>query len=183
MVGSCISPLMMLLAEVSNVMIDAPQSLVDAFQGWAHLYGKTKLVSMAVTYVHFAGLLLGGGAAVAADRETLRASKEADSVRDDHLQFLGTVHAFAITGLAMLAGSGILMLLADLETFWASKAFWSKMTLVALLLANGLMMRRAEQLVATVPDRAWAQLKRTAVISLVLWFAIVLASTILAATA
>jgi len=165
------------------MIIDAPQSLVDAFQGWAHLYGKTKLVSMAVTYVHFAGLLLGGGAAVAADRETLWAAQEADPVRADHLQFLGTVHTIAVTGLIMLAGSGILMLLADLESFWASKAFWTKMTLVVLLLANGLMMRRAEHLAATAPDRAWAQLKWTSAISLALWFAIVLASTILAATA
>jgi hypothetical protein len=164
-------------------MIDAPQSLVDAFQGWAHLYSKTKLVSMAVTYVHFAGLLLGGGAAVAADRETLRAAKEADPMRADHLQFLATVHIIAIAGLAMLVGSGILMLLADVETFWASKTFWTKMTLVVLLLVNGLMMRRAEQLAATAPDRAWVQLRWTSVTSLVLWFAILLASTILAATA
>ena len=164
-------------------MIDAPQPLVGAIQGWAHLYSKTKLVSIAVTSLHFAGLLLGGGAAVAADRETLWAAKEVEPARADHLQFLGTVHTIAITGLAMLIGSGVLMLLADLETFWASKAFWTKMTLVALLLGNGLAMRRAERLAATAPDRAWAQLKWSSVVSLVLWFAIVLASTILAATA
>lgn len=164
-------------------MIDAPQSLVDACQGWAHLYGKTKLISIAVTSVHFGGLLLGGGAAVAADRETLWAAKEADPVRADHLQFLGTVHTIAIIGLAMLVGSGILMLLADLEAFWASRVFWTKMTLVLLLFANGLLMRRAEQLAATAPGRAWAQLKWTSIVSLALWFAIVLASTILAATA
>jgi hypothetical protein len=164
-------------------MIDVPQSLVDACQGWAHLYNKTKLVSIAVTSVHFAGLLLGGGAAVAADRETLWAAKEAEPVRADHLRFLGTVHSIAIIGLAMLAGSGLLMLLADLETFWASRAFWTKMTLVGLLLANGLMMRRAERLAAAEPDRAWTQLRWTSIGSLALWFAIVLASTILAATA
>ena len=164
-------------------MIDAPQSLVDAFQGWAHLYSKTKLVSMAVTYVHFAGLLLGGGAAVAADLETLRAAMEADPVRAEHLQFLGSVHVIALAGLGLLAGSGILMLLADIETFWASRAFWTKMTLVVLLLANGLIMRRAEHLAGTAPDRAWPHLKWSSIVSLVLWFAIVLASTILAATA
>jgi hypothetical protein len=104
-------------------------------------------------------------------------------VRADHLRFLGTVHSIAIIGLAMLAGSGLLMLLADLETFWASRAFWTKMTLVGLLLANGLMMRRAERLAAAEPDRAWTQLRWTSIGSLALWFAIVLASTILAATA
>jgi hypothetical protein len=169
--------------KVIHSMIDVPQSLVDTFQGWAHLYNKTKLVSVAVTTVHFSGLLLGGGAAVAADRETLWAAKEVEPARADHLKFLGTVHTIAITGLAMLMASGILMLLADLETFWASKAFWTKMTLVGLLVANGVVMRRAERLAATIPARAWAQLWWTSIISLVLWFAVVLASTILAATA
>jgi hypothetical protein len=164
-------------------MIDAPQSLVDAFQGWAHLYSKTKLVSMSVTYVHFAGLLLGGGAAVAADRETLRAAREAEPTRADHLKFLGSVHSIAIAGLVLIVGSGILMLLADLETFWASKAFWTKMALIVLLLANGLVMRRAETLAGTAPASAWSQLRWTSIISLALWFAIVLTSTILAATA
>lgn len=163
--------------------IDAPQSLVDLFQGWAHLYSKTKAVSMAVTYIHFAGLLLGGGAAVAADRETLRAAKEAEPLRADHLEFLGSVHTIAIAGLVLIVGSGVMMLLADLETFWASKVFWTKMTLVALLLANGLVMRRAEGVAGTYPGRAWAQLKWTSIISLALWFTILLASTILAATA
>ena len=83
----------------------------------------------------------------------------------------------------MIVGSGVLMLLADVETFWASRAFWTKMTLVGLLLVNGLMMRHAERLAGTVPDRAWVQLKWTSIASLVLWFAILLASTILAATA
>jgi hypothetical protein len=165
------------------MIIDAPQSLVDLFQNWAHLYSKTKLVSVAVTTLHFSGLLLGGGAAVAADRETLRAATENEPARADHLLFLGSVHTIAVAGLAMLMGSGILMLLADLETFWASKTFWTKMALVGLLLANGLLMRRAERLAATVPDRAWAQLRWTSIVSLVLWFTIVLASTILAATA
>jgi len=163
--------------------IDAPQALVDLFKGWAHLYGKTKAVSVAVTYVHVAGLLLGGGAAVAADRETLRAAKEAEPVRADHLEFLGSVHTIAITGLALIFCSGIMMALADLETFWASRVFWTKMTLVALLLANGLVMRRAERLVPAAPGPAWTQLKWTSIVSLLLWFTIVLMSMILVATA
>jgi len=165
------------------VTMQAPQSVVDAIQWWAHLYSKTKPVSVGVMSVHFAGLLLGGGAAVAADRETLRAAKQDDPVRADHLEFLGSVHTIAIAGLVMLMGSGLLILLADLETFWASKVFWTKMTLVALLLANGLVMRRAERLAGANPEFAWMQLKWTSIASLVLWFAIVLASTILAATA
>ena len=92
------------------------------------------------------------------------------------------MHGIAITGLAMLAASGAAMLLADLDTFWSAKAFWIKMSLIALLLANGLVMRQAEQLARTLPARAWRQLKTTSILSLVLWFAILLASTILASS-
>jgi len=164
-------------------MIGPPEGLAQAVQGWAHLFSKTKAVSMGVTYVHFAGLLLGGGVAVAADRETLRAAKEAEPFRADHLAFLGTVHSIAIAGLAMLFASGIGLFLADIETFWASRVFWMKMSLVMLLLLNGLLMKRAERLAATSPEAAWKNLKTTSVASLVLWFTIVLASTILAASA
>jgi hypothetical protein len=96
--------------------------------------------------------------------------------------FLGTVHAIAITGLAMLAVSGVLMLLADLETFWSARAFWIKMSLVALLVANGAVMQQAERLARTLPAQAWRQLKLTSVVSLVLWFAVLLAGTILASS-
>ena len=156
-----------------------PEFLLDASQGWARLYADSKLVSMAVMYVHFAGLLLGGGAAVAADRETLKASGEAEPVRADHLAFLGTVHGIAIAGLVLLALSGAAMFAADLETFWSTRVFWVKMSLVVLLLANGLLMRQAEQLARTLPARAWRQLTATSIASLVLWFAILLASTVL----
>jgi hypothetical protein len=158
----------------------APEFLVQAAQGWAKLYADSKPISIGVTYVHLAGLLLGGGAAVAADRETLKASREAEPVRADHLAFLGTVHGIAIAGLALIAVSGLAMLLADLETFWSAKAFWIKMSLVVLLLANGLLMRHAERMAPALPAKAWRQLRWTSVASLALWFAIVLASTILA---
>ena len=159
-----------------------PGFLVDATQGWARIYADTKLVSIGLTYLHLAGLLLGGGAAVAADRETLRAAREPEPVRADHLAFLGTVHTIAIAGLSMLAVSGAAMLLADLETFWSTKVFWIKMSLVVLLLANGLLMRQGERLARTMPERAWRQLTASSIASLVLWFAILMASTILASS-
>jgi sterol desaturase/sphingolipid hydroxylase (fatty acid hydroxylase superfamily) len=159
-----------------------PEFLVDASQSWARLYADSKVVSTGVIYVHLAGLLLGGGAAVAADRESLKAAREPEPARADHLAFLGTVHGIAVTGLAMLAASGAAMFLADLDTFWSARAFWIKMSLVVLLLANGLLMRQAEQLAPTVPERAWRQLTATSIASLVLWFAILLASTILASS-
>ena len=157
----------------------APEFLTHATEGWAKLYGTSKTVSIGITFVHFSGLLLGGGAAVAADRETLKAYGEAEAVRADHLQFLGTVHGIAVTGLALLFVSGAAMFLSDLETFWDTKVFWFKMGLVALLLLNGLVMQQAERLAGSVPAKAWPRLKWTSIISLVLWFAVVLASTVL----
>ena len=160
----------------------APEFLLHASAGWSRLYSDSKLLSTGVMYIHLAGLLLGGGAAVAADRGTLRAARETDPVRADHLAFLGTVHAIAVMGLAMLAVSGVMMLLADLETFWSARSFWIKMSLVAMLLANGLMMRQAEHLARTAPAKAWSLLKLTSIASLVLWFAVLLAGTILASS-
>ena len=158
----------------------APEFLVDAARGWARVYADHTLISAGVMFVHLAGLLLGGGAAVAADRGTLRAAREPEPARADHLAFLGTVHGIAVTGLAMLAVSGVAMLLADLETIWTATAFWVKMGLVALLLANGLLMRLAERRARTRPADGWRLLKATSIASLLLWLAIVLASTILA---
>jgi hypothetical protein len=162
--------------------VPAPDVLIHAVEGWARLYADHKLISTGVIYVHLAGLLLGGGAAVAADRETLKAAGEPDAVRADHLSFLGTVHGIAIAGLAMLAVSGAAMFLADLETFWSARACWIKMGLLALLLANGVLMRQAERQAGTLPAQAWSRLKTTSVASLVLWFAILLASTLLASS-
>jgi hypothetical protein len=160
----------------------APEILIHVFEGWSRFYSDSKVVSTGVMYVHLAGLLLGGGAAVAADRETLKAAGEADPVRTDHLEFLGSVHATAVAGLALLAVSGVLMLLADLETFWDSRVFWIKMSLVALILANGVVMQQAERTARSLPDRGWRRLKLTSIISLVLWFAVLLAGTILASS-
>jgi hypothetical protein len=162
--------------------VAAPEVLLHATRGWARLYADSTLVSTGVTYVHLAGLLLGGGAAVAADRETLKAAREAEPARSDHLAFLHAVHPIAIAGLALLALSGAAMLLADLETFWGARAFWIKMSLIVLLLANGLLMRQAERMARALPERAWRQLRATSLASLGLWFAILLASTILASS-
>ena len=157
----------------------APEFLTQAAHGWAKYYGTHKAVSIGITFVHFSGLLLGGGAAVAADRETLKAAREAGAVRADHLEFLGSVHSIAVAGLVLLFVSGAAMFLSDLDTFWETKVFWIKMGLVSLLLLNALAMQQAERLARTVPAKAWPRLTTTSIVSLVLWFAVVLASTVL----
>jgi hypothetical protein len=84
-----------------------------------------------------------------------------------------------VSGLALVFASGILMAAADLETMLVSRIYWTKMALVALLVANGVVMQRAERLARTAPVKGWPRLHRAAVTSLVLWFLIVLAGTVL----
>jgi len=160
----------------------APEFLVRVAQGWAKLYADTNALSTGVIYVHLAGLLLGGGVAISADRATLNAARKPEPARTNHLSFLGTIHSIAIAGLLMLAASGAAMFFADLDTFWSTRVFWVKMCLIVLLLANALLMRQAERLAPAAPSRAWRQLKMTSIASLVLWFAILLAGTILASS-
>jgi hypothetical protein len=80
-----------------------------------------------------------------------------------------------ITGLVVVVISGLAMLTADIETFFGSWIFWTKMGLVAVLLLNGLMMMRAETALAkdaAPASPAWVSLRRGAIVSLALWFII-----------
>lgn len=160
--------------------MSAPESLVTALQPWADLYGGSTLLATVVTFVHVAALLLGGGVAVATDRGTLRAIRRATAERGSHLEELGTVHRVVLLGLSLALLSGLLLFAADLESYFGSWIFWTKMGLVAALLANGLAMTRIERTLraegreAAHEVAAWAKLRRSAVISLSLWFLITL---------
>jgi hypothetical protein len=80
-----------------------------------------------------------------------------------------------ITGLVLVVLSGLAMLASDFETFWGSPIFWIKMTLVLILLLNGLGMTRAETMLerdASESSPGWAVLRRTSISSLFLWFVI-----------
>lgn len=149
---------------------------------WAHLYSDRKAVSEAVTFVHLAGVLLGGGLAVAADRATLRLARQTPAgVAGDSpaLAEIAGVHRLVLWGLALIFASGLLQTFADLGTFLPSPVFWTKMTLVAALLANGWVRLRAERRVRGGGAAAWATFRRTSIASLVLWFTLVLAGAIL----
>lgn len=131
-------------------------------ESWAHLYDNNRIVNIAVTFTHFAGVFVGGGLALAADRVAFRSAPEVV----DH-----TVHRWVVAALAAVFVSGTLMLLADLDTFLTSAAFWIKMVLIVLLLANGYARIRAEA--------KGQPLRRTAAISAALWIVVLLAGTIL----
>ena len=150
-----------------------------AIAHWAALYSNHAALRTAVGFTHFAGLVGGGGCAVAADRATLLAWKQSDTARDTQLASIRSIHRVVLTGLALIFVSGLLLFAADLDTYLTSLVFWTKMGLVALLLANGVFMTRGEQLAATEVDAGWARLRQASIASLLLWFLTTLAGATL----
>jgi hypothetical protein len=147
---------------------------------WASLYNNSKTLVMVVTFSHFAGLLLGGGAAVAADRAALRLSGSDEDAQRRHLGELRATHRIVLVGLSITLLSGFLMLAADVGTFLGSRVFWMKMALVAALLVNGALIVRAEGRARVEPAAGWRWLRATALVSLVLWFVTVFVGTAMA---
>src|SRR5437016_14119612 len=91
---------------------------------WARLYADHKAVSGGVTYVHLAGIVLGGGLAVAADRTALRWTPAAGLEGSRELRNLGATHRWVVGGLGLTFVSGVAMLLADVDTYLTSAVFW-----------------------------------------------------------
>ncbi len=145
---------------------------------WAHFYSDRKAVSAGVTYLHLAGILLGGGMAIAADRTSLQLVPAAEPDLARELARLRAVHRVVLAGLAVTISSGLAILLSDLDTYLSSALYWTKMALVALLLLNGFVRLRAEQRLARGED-AWRRFRVTSALSLVLWFSILLAGAFL----
>ena len=145
---------------------------------WAHLYEDNKILSAGVTWVHLAGILLGGGAAVVADREAL-GFDPADQHRARDLARWRAVHAWVIAGLALIVLSGVLMLFSDLKTFLPAPLYWIKMGLVMVLLGNGWIRLRAERALEAGRDAALPTFRATSIASLVLWFTILLLGMLL----
>ncbi len=156
----------------------APAFLIHLAAPWSALYSDSKPIEVIVGFAHVGGLLMGGGLAVASDRATMRALREAVHDRSSHLEALASVHRTVLIGLIVTFVSGILLFLGDVSTFWSSWVFWLKMAFLVALLANGVVMTRAEgALRREMPGddhRAWDHLQRTAVFSLALWYAITL---------
>lgn len=171
-------------------MILAPilQAVATAAKPWAALFSDSRAVSSAVTFFHLGGLLFAGGLAVSSDRATFKAIRGSDDDRSRLLVDLGNAHAWVLAGLAVIFTSGLLLALSDVKTFGASPIYWTKMSLVALLLINGAVLQRIEQrlraghlLTQAVKQRQklWSRLRFAAATSMTLWTAIVLAGVIL----
>lgn len=152
------------------------EALLRLAEPWATLYSDSPALQTVVLFLHLVGVLVGGGYALAADRATLRAFRSGAVERGRHLAELRAVHRPVVAGLTVALASGAAMLAADLETYLVSWPFWTKMGLVALLLANGYALRRAGE--APKPgDAAWRRLRAASLASSVLWLAVLFAGT------
>ncbi|HEU4787071.1 MAG TPA: hypothetical protein VFS57_06675 [Gemmatimonadaceae bacterium] len=152
-----------------------PEALVNLLKPWNDYYSHSKAAETVVQFLHIGGLVLAGGLAMSADRGTLRALRIAAADRTHYTRELGAVHRWVLTGLTIVVASGVALFASDIETFFGSWVFWTKMGLVALLLLNGLQMTRIEAALrrdASDASPHWPQLRRTAITSLVLWFVI-----------
>jgi hypothetical protein len=135
-------------------------------------------VSVAVRFLRLAGLLVGGGTALVADRHLLAAMRRDAVARTAALGLVGASHRIVVPALALMAFTGLLMATADLETYLSSRLFWIKMTIVGLLLVNGAVLVLTERAAAgSAGDRAWARLRMVSATSVVLWLSALLAGT------
>ena len=121
------------------------EPLANAAQPWADLYGDSTLLQTGILFVHFAGLLVAGGFAVASDRLALRVGLEDGPGRETVLRELHAVHRPVLIGLVVVTLTGIAMALADARYLLTSLVFWLKMGAFGALLVNGLFMMQAER--------------------------------------
>lgn len=152
-------------------------TLVELAKPWAKFYSKSTPAQNVILFAHLAGLLGGGGLAIAADRALWRARAAADDVRSRVLSEVAAVHGPVLIWLAFALLSGALMTAADVETYATSPVWWGKIGAVVLLLANGAWLRSLERTARrtpTVAPAAWAKVALSSRLSLTLWFVVVL---------
>ena len=152
-----------------------PAFLASAVGSWAAFYDGHHAVSVTVRYLHLVGLVVGGGTALVADRLILKAVRSGPEQRAAVVAALHASHRVVVPALAVIVTTGLLMTAADTDTFFASRLYWSKLGLVALLLVNGIGLVAAERAFSRGRTRNWLGLGLTSGASLLLWLAILLA--------
>jgi uncharacterized membrane protein len=150
------------------------QALSGVITAWASLYADSAVTRTLVAFAHVAALVGGGGLAVVADRATLRAARESFAEQQGHLEELDASHRIVLAGLVIVSVSGLLLLGADLDTYLHSRTFWIKMGGFVLLLVNGAYMLWTSRQVRAGHTRAWSAMRRSAMVSLILWFFVTL---------
>jgi hypothetical protein len=151
---------------------------------WHHLFDRSRPVEMATVGTHVLSMLVAGGLAIAHDRGTLRASGRSDLIRGHHLEELRAVHGPVVIALGICMASGVALFGSDVATYAVSPTFWIKLGLIALLLANALVMQTGERTLSYAAaggaaTAAWTRIRASSVVSVALWASIVLVSIVL----
>src|SRR6478609_2526385 len=128
-------------------------AISDLADSWSSVYSGSPAIKSAVAFAHLGALLAGGGMAIAADRATLAAHRFGGDAMRREIDRLGGVHGIVLASFAVVVISGLLMMLADLDAYLQSPAFWIKMALVAALIVNGSVLRWSGRIAATGDER------------------------------
>ena len=145
--------------------------LRDLIDTWASFYSNSAALRSGIAFVHMGGLVAGGGCAVAADLATLRAFRRGREAVGAEIARLHDVHRIVIGSLLLVMASGLLLMLADVDAYLSSTAFWIKMALVAALVANGGLLTRAGNRATDRDPRSIGLMRIVSLSSLALWFA------------
>jgi hypothetical protein len=141
-------------------------------ENWSVIYSDSSFLRTLITFAHIAGLVVSGGYALSEDRAILSKTRAHETAQR-------SPHGIVIGGLAIVFASGLLLVAANLDSYLVSRAFWIKMLFVALLLANGAALVRAERAIPAGGERAWTRLRRAAWLSVGLWTTTILAGAAL----
>ncbi len=151
-----------------------PAFLAPVTDRWAAFYGDHRMISVSIRFLHLAAIVLGGGAAIAADRRTLAAVGSAERRAAAVADLAGT-HRVVVSSLAVVVATGVLMALSDRDTFFASTVYWAKLGLFVLLLANGGLLLAGERSLAAGRPSGPGLLRAGSALSLLLWLAVLFA--------
>jgi hypothetical protein len=91
---------------------------------------------MILTIAHVFGAILGAGGAFTSDGMFFSAVKDGKITKTE-MRFLHVGSALVVAGLAVLIVSGSFLFLLDTEKYLASTKFLAKVTIVAIIAANG----------------------------------------------
>jgi hypothetical protein len=152
------------------------RELIDT---WASIYASSAVIRSGVAFGHVGALLGGGGCAIAADLWTLKASRRGNAAVQTELERLHGVHRIVVANLAVVVVSGLLLMAADVDAYFASTAFWIKMALVVALVVNGAVLVRTSDRIAASDTRAVRRMRVVSMASLTLWFATTLLGAVL----
>ena len=146
---------------------------------WASIYANSAAIRSGVAFGHVGALLGGGGCAIAADLWTLKASRRGHAAVQTELERLHGVHRIVVANLAVVVVSGLLLMAADADAYFASTAFWIKVALVVALVINGAVLVRSSNRIAASDTRAVRRMRIVSIASLTLWFATTLLGAVL----